>query len=176
MKTLTKYLAGAATVAALTLSAASPAAAQSWDRRDRDGIDVGDIATGVAIVGGIAALISAFDNGGDRYGYDNGRYGYNRGYGYDRGYDYGYGNNRYRNDRYGMGSARAAVNVCAAQAQRYGGNVEITDLDRDDGYYRVRGRIMVREFEGRGWNRRVDYDREGFTCLARNGRIYDFRV
>ena len=78
MKTLTKYLAGAATVAALTLSAASPAAAQSWDRRDRDGIDVGDIATGIAVVGGIAALISAFDNGGSRYGYDNGRYGYDR--------------------------------------------------------------------------------------------------
>ena len=46
----------------------------------------------------------------------------------------------------------------------------------DDGFYRVRGRIMVREYDGRGWNRRVDYDRERFTCLARNGRIYDFRV
>jgi hypothetical protein len=181
MKALTKYLAGAATVAALTVSAASPAAAQSWDRHDRDGIDVGDIATGVAIVGGIAALISAFDNDGDRYGY-----GYDRRYGYDRGYGYGYGNDRYRNDRYrndryrndryGYGSARAAVNACGREAQRYGGNVEITDIDRDDGYYRVRGRILVRDYEGRGWNRRADFDRERFTCLARNGRIYDFRV
>lgn len=173
MKTLTKYLTGAATVAALTLAAASPAAAQSWDRHD--GIDVGDIATGIAVVGGIAALISAFDNDGDRYGYGyrNDRYGY--GYANDR-YGYGYGNDRYRNDRYGMGSARAAVNACGRQAQRYGGNVEITDIDRDDGYYRVRGRILVREYDGRGWNRRVDYDRERFTCLARNGRIYDFRV
>ena len=170
MKALTKYLAGAATVAALTLSAASPAAAQSWDRRDRDGIDVGDVVAGVAIVGGIAAAVSAFDNDGDRYGYGNDRYGY----GNDR---YGYGNDRYRNgNRHSYGSAQAAVNACGREAQRYGANVEITDLDRENGYYRVRGRILVQDHDGRGWNRRADYDRERFTCLARNGRVYDFRV
>ncbi|HWT13375.1 MAG TPA: hypothetical protein VN231_11520 [Allosphingosinicella sp.] len=162
MKALTKYLAGAATVAAFTLSAAAPAQAQSWDRyRDRDrGIDVGDVVAGVAILGGIAAVISAID-GDDRYGYGYGRSDYRYGYG---------------NDRYGHGGARSAVNVCAREAQRIGRNVQITDLDRSNGGFRVRGRIDVADYDGRGWNRRYDIDREDFTCFARNGRIYDFRV
>ena len=180
MKTLTKLLAGTAGAAALALTAASPAQAQSWgydryDYYDRDrGIDVGDIATGIAVVGGIAALISAFD-GNDRYDY--GRYGYNRGYGYNQGYygnrGYGYG---YGNQAYGYGSARAAVNACGLEAQRIGRNVQITDLDRTNRGYRVRGRFYVADYDGRGWNRRVDYDREDFTCYAANGRIYDFNV
>jgi len=174
MKTLTKFLAGAATVAAFTLSAAAPAQAQSWNRYDRDrGIDVGDIATGVAIIGGLAAVISAFDRDGDRYGYGYG----NRGYGYgNRGYGYanpGYG---YGSRGYGAGSAQAAVNVCAREAQRIGRNVQITDLDRTSRGYRVRGRIDVADYDGRGWNRRYDVDRERFTCVAANGRIHDFRV
>ena len=72
MKALTKYLAGAAAAAALTVSAAAPAEAQWRDRRDRDGIDAGDIITGVAVVGGIAAILGALDNDGNRYGYDAG--------------------------------------------------------------------------------------------------------
>jgi hypothetical protein len=167
MKAL-KYLTGAAAAAALTVGMASPAQAQSWDRRDR-GIDVGDVAAGVAILGGIAAVISALDgNGGYGYGYGQPSYGY----GYpSAGYGYGYGNSRY-----GQGSAQAAVNVCGREAQRYGRNVTITDLDRDRRGYRIRGRVEVVDYDGRGWNRRYDVDREDFTCYAANGRIYDFRV
>ena len=160
MKAFSKILTGGVAAAALALSTASPAQAQSWDRyRDRDrGIDAGDIITGVAVVGGIAALIAALDNGNDRYSYDRG-YGYGAGYGYDR---------------YGFGSPEAAVNACGRQAQRYGRNIQITDLDRTNGYYRVRGRIDVVDY-GR-WNRRYDIDRERFTCYARGSRGYDFRV
>jgi hypothetical protein len=176
MKAL-KYLAGAATAAALTVSAASPAQAQYWDRRDR-GIDAGDIATGVAVLGGIAALIATFDGRGG-YGvpaYSQG-YNYNRGYGYATpGYAPGYGTRGFGYNSYGHGSAQAAVNACGAEAQRLGRNVTITDLDRDRRGYRVRGRIDVVDYDGRGWNRRYDIDREDFTCYAINGRIYDFRV
>jgi hypothetical protein len=119
MKALTKIFAGAA-AAALTVTAASPASAQIFgrDRYDRGGIDAGDIITGVAVVGGIAAILGAFNRDGDRYGYDN-RY-------------------RYRNDY------QNAVNACGAEAQRYGqgGQVSITDIDRRNANsYRVRGVI-----------------------------------
>ena len=119
MKALTKILTGAA-AAALTVTAASPASAQIFgrDRYDRGGIDTGDIITGVAVVGGIAAILGAFNRDGDRYGYDN-RY-------------------RYRNDY------QNAVNACGAEAERYGqgGQVSITDIDRrNTNSYRVRGVI-----------------------------------
>lgn len=182
MKAVSRLLTGAAGAAALALTAASPAQAQSWDRWDRDrGIDAGDVVTGIAIVGGIAALISALDGDNnryayDRYGYGNDRYGYGNsryGYGTNSRYGYGYGTN----SRYGAyGSAQAAVNACGVQAQRIGRNVQITDLDRTNRGYRVRGRIDVIDYDGRGWNRRADVDRERFTCYAANGRIYDFRV
>ena len=84
MKGITKILTGAAAAAALTATMAAPAQAQSWDRRDRDGIDVGDIVTGVAVIGGIAAILGAFDRDDDRR--------------YDRRYDRGYGNDRYGYD------------------------------------------------------------------------------
>jgi hypothetical protein len=181
-----KYLAGAAAAAALTIGTAAPAQAQYWDRRDR-GIDAGDIATGVAVLGGIAALIAAFDGRGGVYA--DPRYGHNRGYGYDPrygGYDPRYGgyDPRYGGHAgygvgyggYGHGSAQAAVNACGAEASRIGRNVTITDLDRDRRGYRVRGRIDVVDYDGRGWGRRADIDREDFTCYASNGRIYDFRV
>ncbi len=162
MKALTKYAAGAATAAALTLTAASPAQAQSWDRhyRDRDGIDVGDVIAGVAVIGGIAAIASALGRDGNRYGYDN-RY-------------------RYRNDY------RAAVNACAYQAERYarGGRVSIVDIDRrGNNRYRVEGVI---DAAYGGYDRYNRYDRRGygnyvqrvhFDCEARaNGRITDFDI
>ena len=120
MKTLTKFFASAAAAAALTVTAASPAQAQIFgrDRYDRGGIDAGDVITGVAVVGGIAAILGAFNRDGDRYGYDN-RY-------------------RYRDDY------QNAVNACGSEAQRYGqgGQVSITDIDRRNGSsYRVRGVI-----------------------------------
>ena len=154
MKALTKYLTGAAAAAALTVTAAAPAQAQYRDYRDRDGIDAGDIITGVAVIGGIAAILGALDNDGNRYGYNN-RY-------------------RYQNDY------RTAVNACAYQAERYarGGRVSVTDVDRRDyATFRVRGRIDVPDYDyGRWGGRRYDIDREGFTCHAQGGRIVQFRV
>ena len=122
MKALTKYLAGAAAAAAMTVSAASPASAQIFggDRYDRNrgGIGASDIITGVAVLGGIAAIASALGRDGNRYGYGN--------------------RDRYRDDY------RSAVNACTNEAQRYGqgGQVNITDIERrGSDSYRVRGVI-----------------------------------
>ena len=142
MKTLTKFFAGAATAAALTVSAASPAQAQYWDNKHDDGIDTGDIITGVAVLGGIAAIVAALDHDGQSYGYDN-RY-------------------RYRDDYTG------AVNACGYEAQRYGqgGQVSITDVDRrSSNRYRVRGVINAGyAYSGNSYGRYGNsgsYDRYG---------------
>ena len=175
MKAMIKYLTGAAAATALTLTLASPAQAQYRYDRDR-GIDAGDIVTGVAVVAGIAGLIAALDGNDNRYRYDR----YNRGYG-NTGYGYGNTGYGYGNTGYGYGSAQAAVNACARQAQRVGQNVRITDLDRTNRGYRVRGQVHVVDYDRRRdrWGRTYrerDWDRERFTCYAANGRIYDFRV
>jgi hypothetical protein len=160
-------LAGAA--AALATVSAAPASAQYSrgydDRYDRrSGIDTGDIVTGVAVIGGIAAILSALDRDGGRYGYDN----------------------RYRN----RDSYSAAVNSCGREAERYGrGRVRITDVDRRSGdRYEVEG-VVESGYGGydtrydRGYDRRYggrEYARdygERFTCVAYgNGRIRDFRM
>ena len=179
MKAVTKYLAGAAAAAAMTVTAASPALAQSFgrDRYDRGGIDAGDIVTGVAVLGGIAAIMSAFGRDGNRYGYDN-RY-------------------QYRNDY------QNAVNACGYQAERYGrgGQVSVLDVDRrGSNSYRVRGVIDAGygnygnygNYGAYGRNDRYGsygrYDRRygnygrydqrvEFACTARgNGRVTDFDI
>jgi hypothetical protein len=163
MNKLSKIITGAAAAAVLSISAAAPAEAQYYRHRDR-GIDAGDIIAGVAILGGVAAIASALDRDGYRYGYGS-RYRYRDGY-------------------------RNAVNACGYEAERYGrGGVRITDVDRRGrDSYRVRGVIEAgfdrydRGYDRR-WDRdygRYDYDRrdrDGFTCTARgSGRILDFRV
>lgn len=161
MKAVTKLITGAAAAAMLTVTAAAPASAQY--RRDR-GIDSGDIATGVAILGGIAAITAAINGDSGRYGYGN-RYRYRDGY-------------------------STAVNACGYEAQRYGrGEVQILDVDRrGNDSYRVRGVINAGyDRYDRGYDRRYDRDygrydydrgdRDGFTCTARgNGRVTNFRV
>ena len=163
MKAVSKFLI-ASGAAAMTLAAAAPAEAQ-YRYRDRDrGIDAGDVITGVAILGGIAAIASAMDRDGSRYGY-----GYRSRY--QGGYNY-------------------AVQSCGAEAQRYGrGRVQITDVDRTgNNSFRVRG-VIGGGYDAydRGYDRRYDRDfgrydsdrgdRDGFTCFVRsNGRIQDFRV
>ena len=163
MKAISKTMLGAGAAAVAALSFAAPAEAQYRDRyRDRGGVDAGDILTGVAILGGIAAITSAM-------GRDDSRYGY------------GYGN-RYR------GNYNYAVQSCAREAQRMGrGQVQILDVDRTGSdRYRVRG-IVQAGYGGyggydRGYDRRYDrgygsYGRDDFTCVARgNGRITDFRL
>jgi hypothetical protein len=162
-----KVLLGAAVAAMAAGSIASPASAQYRDRdyrtdrdyrNDRRGDIAADIATGIAVIGGVAAVIAAVDRDGGRYGYDN-RYRYRDGY-------------------------SAAVNACGYQAERYGGgNVRVTDVDRRSGdRYRVEG---VVEGGGYGYDRYDRYDRrygnrgygERFTCVAYgNGRIAEFRT
>jgi hypothetical protein len=179
MKAISKTMLGAGAAAVAALSFAAPAEAQYRDRyRDRGGIDAGDIITGIAVLGGIAAITSAI-------GRDDSRYGY------------GYGN-RYR------GGYNYAVQSCAQEAQRIGrGQVRILDVDRaGNDRYRVRGIVQAgygggydrydrgysrgydsRGYDGRGYDGR-GYDRgygnegrEDFTCVARgNGRITDFRL
>jgi hypothetical protein len=174
MKAISKTILGAGAAAVAALGFAAPADAQYRDRyRDRDGIDAGDIITGVAVLGGIAAISSALSRDGSRYGY-------------------GYGN-RYRNHY------NYAVQACAQEAQRMSrGQVQILDVDRaGNDRYRVRGVVQAGYGGGYGYNDRYDrrysdrYDRgygdyngytrrgygEDFTCVARgNGRITDFRL
>ena len=166
MKAISKTMLGAGAAALAAISFAAPAEAQ-WRGRDRDrGIDAGDIITGVAILGGIAAVASAVGRDGNRYGY-----GYR---------------DRYR-DGYNY-----AVQSCAQEAQRFGrGRVQITDVDRTgNDRYRVRGIVQSGYGGGYGYDRGYDsrssrgygydrggYGRDDFTCTARgNGRITDFRL
>ncbi|HEX9964537.1 MAG TPA: hypothetical protein VGB04_06085 [Allosphingosinicella sp.] len=170
MKAISKTILGAGATAVAALGFAAPAEAQYRDRyydRDRGGIDAGDIITGIAVLGGIAAITSAI-------GRDDSRYGY------------GYGN-RYR------GNYNYAVQACAQEAQRMGrGQVQILDVDRaGNDRYRVRGIVQAGYGGGyggydRGYDRRYgrydrggygNYGRDDFTCVARgNGRITDFRL
>ena len=162
MTVFSKIFAGAAAAALVAVPFAAPAEAQ-FRHRDRDrGVDAGDIITGVAILGGIAAIASAVNRDGMSYGY-----GYR---------------DRYRNDY------TNAVQACGYQAERFGrGRVQITDVDRR-GYnsYRVRG-VIDAGFNsygrgGYGYDRGFGYDRRGgdrvsFACTARaNGRVTDFDV
>ena len=180
MKTAGKFLVGAAAAAMMTVTAA-PAQAQwgQYDRYDRSdryydrdrGVDAGDIIAGVAIIGGIAAILGAVNNDAGRYGYDN-RYRYR---------DY------YTN----------AVRGCGYEAQRYarGGRIQVVDVDRAGGNrFLVRGVIQggysggYGGGYGGGYDRYDRYDRynrfggggygqTGFTCYAHaNGRVLDFRV
>jgi hypothetical protein len=172
MKAVSKLITGAAAAALIAVGAAAPAEARHRDGyRDR-GSGIGDIITGIAVLGGIAAVTNAL-------GRDYGRYGS------------GYGN-RYR------GGYTAAVNSCAYEAERIGrGRVQITDVDRTgNDRYRVRGVVEAGydrgglgydnrygRYDNRYDNRysRYDnrYDRRGddFTCYARgSGRITDFNL
>jgi len=164
MRALTRFMTGAAAAAMLTVGAAAPASAQydrPYDRStERGGLSTGDIITGVAVVGGIAAILSALGRDGNRYGYEN--------------------QSRYRD------SYTAAVNACGYQAERYGrGQVRITDVDRrSNGSYRVQG-VVENGYPDRGYDRGYDrrYDTrdynygQRFTCEAyADGRIRDFRV
>jgi hypothetical protein len=155
-----KFAGAAATAAVMSVSFAAPADAQYrdrsryYDRYDR-GIGASDIITGVAIIGGIAAIASALDRDGYRYGYGN-RY-------------------RYRD------SYRDAVNACGYEAERYGrGRVSITDVDRRGNGYRVRG-VIDRFDRFDRYDRYDRYDRRetrtAFTCRTDYyGRVRDFDV
>ena len=175
MKKVAKIMTGAVATAMLAVGAAAPAEAQYYRNRDR-GIDAGDVLTGIAVVGGVAAIASAIGNSNRGYGYNNG-YGYNggyvrEGYGYNSGYGYtpGYGQGYGYNSGYGQS---AAVNACSYQAQRYGrGPIQILDVDQTGNRrFRVHGVIDGDGgYYNRGYSQRI-----GFSCTARdNGRVTDF--
>ena len=163
MKTISKALVGTVAAGAMAMTSASPAMAQYRDRDD--GIDVGDVIAGAAIIGGIAAIAGAFD-GDDRY--DR----------YDPRYTNGYRGN------YGV-NPRSAIERCVAAAEnnarRYGyrsANVsQIRDVDNNRNNIRVKGRIDVGGNYGYGYNnynRNRGYDSGNFTCrVDYSGRVYD---
>lgn len=159
MRTLSKSLLGVAGAAVAATSFAAPAEAQRYRRYyDRDrGVDAGDVIAGIAIIGGVAALVSALD--GDR----------------------GYGRDRYYSR---SGGARRAVDACARAARRearYDGDRarvgEIYDVDRaGNGYYRVHGTLNVQDRDYRYRGRGYDVDRVRFTCTAGYGRVVDLDI
>ena len=184
MKTITKALVGSVAAGAMAMASAVPAQAQS--RRDRGGIDAGDVIAGALIIGGIAAVAAAVGgrnrNNNDGYVYEGSGYGYNNGYN-GNGYN-GYGRE---------GDPRQAVEQCVYAAERnatrysYGGNAQVTDIrniDRKRDGYTVKGRIAVNTRNAnwqRGWNGDYrgysnnyrGYDSGNFTCKVRYGQVYD---
>jgi len=189
MKTISKALVGTAAAAAVAVSSATPAIA----RDHRGGIDGGDIVAGALVIGGIAAIAAAASNNGndryDRYGYGDDNW---------RGRD-GWSNDRYRDNYYGRGNPRGAieqcVNVAERTASRYSyGRADVTDV-RDvrptRWGYEVRGRIAVNSngrdwrqgdrYYGRGWNGDYrgwnsslrGYDSGSFKCKVERGRVVD---
>ena len=166
-----------ATVAAgaMAMAAASPAAAQDRYRhndRNRGGLSTGEVIAGVAVLGGLAAVLASSRNNRDR--------------------DYRYDDRRGWNDL--QRGADRAINQCVSaaerQARRWSGSraevTDIRDIDRNRRGFEVKGRIAVRD-DYRYSNRRSRYDYrdyrrnsrnngwdEGrFECDYRNGRVVD---
>jgi hypothetical protein len=161
MKTLTKILTGGAAVAALAVAAA-PAQAQyyngyyDYDRYERDRT-VSDVVAGVAAVAG---AVTGAVNGYSPYGYG---YGSNS-WGYA---PYGYTGYRF------VSGEQVAVNACGSEAQRFGGAVRVTDVDRRNrNRFRVHGIIDDGSYGYSRWGRDRDLR---FSCTARyDGRVTDF--
>lgn len=162
-QTLTKGAFGTVAAGAMALGTlgATATPAMAGDRYDRDrGVDAGDVIAGAVIIGGIAAVLGAFDND-DRYDRRDRRYRDSR-YGYDR----------YDGRRMGRRAIERCIRVAERQAQRFGGyryaNVtQIRDVDRTRYGLRVKGRIEVEGLRGygRGYGNR-GYDQGRFTCYA----------
>ena len=165
MKTLSKFLAGAATASAAAVLFAAPAAAQTYDYRyDRDRDVVEEVIDGVARVAGAVAQVTRGGYYDPRYGND--RYGYNR------------------------GGERYAADACAYEAQRrYARRYGRVGVDiRDVQYYRsnrlrVYGTLETGGYEYGRYDRNDRYGRYdnryggrlAFTCTVRtDGRVTDF--
>lgn len=169
MNILGKTLMGA--TAATALVVAAPAQA-----RDRDRVDAGDVIAGVLILGGIAAVAAAAsDNGDNRYERRHGRYENN-----NRGH-----RARYRQNMRPRQAVRQCRRAARQEASRYGRAqvTEITEVDRRNDGYRIRGRLLVEEGRNgrrgngrRGHYRTADYDQGRFSCRIRYGQIDRLRV
>lgn len=166
-----KALLGTAAAGAMTMGAfATPAHAQSKE----------EIIAGAVIIGGIAAVLGAFDDDDD-----------------DRYRDRRYDDRRYDNRRNARrGNGRRAVDQCVRIAEnqarragyRFADVYEIYDVDRKRDGWKIKGRIAVdgqRGYRGARYDRRDRYDRydrrdrrrvsdEGrFTCKVEYGRVRD---
>lgn len=166
MNTFSKI--GFSATCALALSAA-PAAAQYYDRDD-DGIGAEEVIAGAVVIGGLAAILGAFDD-------DD---GYNRDDRYYRDDNYYRDDRYYRGDR--VGYARDLIQRCVyaaeGEARRYGqGDVtKVDEVQRTGRYTRVEGDIRIEQNYSRGRYGRRAYDREvdngNFECLVdRQGRV-----
>ncbi|MBA3676662.1 MAG: hypothetical protein H0W74_04580 [Sphingosinicella sp.] len=154
MSAIAKKIACGTAAAFLLLSTTVPAEARHRRHYDRDDVDAGDVIGAAIVLGGIAAILSA-----------------------SKGRDYG--------GTYG--AERKAVKACVREAESGGSRYEtarvddVTNVDRRDGYYFVRGMLETRSgshypggpARGRdGWQ---EGEREGFTCTARGKKVYDFQ-
>jgi hypothetical protein len=137
-------------VAAFFMLVTTAAPAEARHRhRDRDDVDAGDVIGAAIVLGGIAAIFSASKNR-----------------------DYGGS----------YGAERKAVKACVREAERGGSRYnamrvnDVTDVDRRDGYFVVRGVMETRPASYYpGGPDRAEEEQEGFTCTARGKRVYDFQ-
>ncbi|MCA1661705.1 MAG: hypothetical protein LC648_05925 [Novosphingobium sp.] len=135
-----------------------------WRRHRDRGSTVGNVLTGLLVIGGIAAVAKAIDKDQEKRRRDRtqGRdYPYRDGPYRDGPYDYRDDRDVARDGSFGRGDSRAAdraVDACAAEAERSGRVDEIFDVDNVAGEWRVKG----------------DYsDGREFTCTVdRSGRAY----
>jgi hypothetical protein len=111
--------------------------------RDRDGVDAGDILSGVLILGGIAAIASAVEGDGrdERRSYPDADY---RGVDY-RGVDY-------RGQT--TGGLDRAAQMCVARIEQDARVEGVESVDRDVSGWRVTGRL----FDGAGFACTIDAD------------------
>lgn len=181
MNNRTKAFVGTAAAAAMMVSAAAPAAANDAyeNGKHKDKISAGEVIAGVAILGGIAAILASdkHDNRGHDRGYDRG---------YDRGHNNGHHGNHHngRHNSYQGGyynPARQATQLCINSVEygsRYNAKkvTDIRDIERTRYGYRVKGRLAVKEaaYGGYGYNRGyANYDSGRFTCYVEHGRVVD---
>jgi len=143
------------------------AANHRWRRHRGGGSTVGNVLTGLLVIGGIAAVAKAIDKDQEKrrrdrtqgrdYPYPDEPYDYRDGDSDDPVAERDYGRDEPASRRDPRATDRA-VDACAAEAERSGRVDEIFDVDEVDGEWRVKG----------------DYaDGRDFTCTVdRNGRAY----
>lgn len=175
MSKLTKKMIGAGAAAAALVSMSAPAQARDAHYK-KDKVSAGEVIAGVAILGGIAAVLAS---NGKKDRYDDRYYDRN-----DRRYD-GYGHNR--NRKY---SKRAAINKCIRNVERRSSRynrskvTDVAQVKRTRYGYKVKGKLVVRDrYNNRGRDSRHigyngydrGYDKGRFTCYVENGRVVDVR-
>lgn len=153
-----------ASAAAFSMTA-SPTLAQSWGggwggdwARHRSRVDVGDILTGILIIGGIAAIANAASKNKRHRRDDDRRYPGD----YPRERSNGYGNDNGQQWQQN-GGVDNAVNRCTDEVSRGSGHTATVDsINREGDGWRVQGRS--------------DAGRQ-FTCsVDGNGRIRNVKV